>query len=220
MVIIFKLEAPLQSWGVQPNIEYRDTAAFPSKSGVVGLIACAMGLTRDDPKIPELCSSLKMGVRADRPGDTIIDYHIARGFIQADGKMPNGGANSIITHRQYIQDAVFTVALEGDEDLLDEIIDAFHSPYWTPYLGRKSCPLSAPVMPVKKDQTIDEALKDITTLSERAADEIWCEVESEFGIAKNDQIFPRINASRPRYGKRYVKTYKIEKEADNETLDS
>jgi CRISPR system Cascade subunit CasD len=37
-------DAPLQSWGFGSRFSYRNTALFPTKSGVLGLVCAAMGL--------------------------------------------------------------------------------------------------------------------------------------------------------------------------------
>lgn len=37
------LEGPLQSWGVNSKYGRRDTLQFPTKSGILGIILCAMG---------------------------------------------------------------------------------------------------------------------------------------------------------------------------------
>ena len=53
-IILLKLEGVLQSWGDHSKWDYRDSADFPSKSGVAGLLACAMGMERGDPAMAEL----------------------------------------------------------------------------------------------------------------------------------------------------------------------
>ena len=74
-ILLFRLEGPLQSWGERSKGDYRDTADFPSKSGIVGLLSCALGLEREDPEIAELNRQLSVIVRADRTGELITDYH-------------------------------------------------------------------------------------------------------------------------------------------------
>lgn len=39
-------DAPMQSWGTRSRGVIRDTTSEPTKSGVVGLIAAALGISR------------------------------------------------------------------------------------------------------------------------------------------------------------------------------
>ena len=41
--LLLWLEAPLQSWGVDSKFGRRDSIHFPTKSGVTGLLLCALG---------------------------------------------------------------------------------------------------------------------------------------------------------------------------------
>jgi CRISPR system Cascade subunit CasD len=41
--ILLWIESPLQSWGADSKFGRRDTLPFPTKSGVLGLVLCAMG---------------------------------------------------------------------------------------------------------------------------------------------------------------------------------
>lgn len=43
-VLYLRLEGPLQSWGDRSAFWSRQTSFFPTKSGVLGLLFCAMGL--------------------------------------------------------------------------------------------------------------------------------------------------------------------------------
>ncbi|GAA2258915.1 hypothetical protein GCM10010232_56750 [Streptomyces amakusaensis] len=76
-VLLVRLAGPLQSWGVSGRFALRDTHPRPTKSGVVGLCAAALGLHRDQP-LGELAETL-FGVRADHPGTPLRDYHTVGG---------------------------------------------------------------------------------------------------------------------------------------------
>ena len=41
--ILLWIQAPLQAWGVDSKFGRRDTLSFPTKSGILGLVLCAMG---------------------------------------------------------------------------------------------------------------------------------------------------------------------------------
>lgn len=138
--LLLTLHAPLQSWGISTsytNVRY--TGTEPSKSGVIGMIACAMGIERsNDTMIQKLTQKLKYGVRIDKEGILTRDFQIA---YDDDKKY------TYATNKYYLADAKFTVGLESDdEELLLEIQEAFKFPLFSPYLGRKSCPVNPDII--------------------------------------------------------------------------
>lgn len=143
--LILHLEGALQSWGDHSKWDVRDSGDFPSKSGVVGLLACAMGLERGDPEIAALSSVLHMAVRADRPGVRMLDYHTVQGhpLYNAEGK-PRP-SNTVVSTRWYLQDASFLVALELPDSWRKRVEAALKQPVWPVFLGRKSCVPSRPI---------------------------------------------------------------------------
>jgi CRISPR system Cascade subunit CasD len=139
-VLLLRLGAPLQSWGVEGRFNRRTTRGEPSKSGIVGLLASAQGRRRSDP-IEDLVG-LRLGVRLDQVGRLLRDYHtVSRG----DGALPTADGKrrppkeSVITERFYLADAVFVAAVEGPRDLLAALDDALRHPRFPLYLGRRSC---------------------------------------------------------------------------------
>lgn len=148
--LLLRLEGPLQSWGYRSRFVNRDTGLEPTKSGVIGLLCCALG--RDRATAPDDLASLKMHVRVDRPGTLLSDFQTAGGGIfrgskkyfapTSDGKRKTA---PVVMAKQYLSDASFTVALEGEEALLQELATALQDPVWPLSLGRKSCPPSMPV---------------------------------------------------------------------------
>jgi CRISPR system Cascade subunit CasD len=77
--LFLRLEGPLQSWGLRARWGERDTALEPTKSGVIGLLGCALGLRRDDDRLRALSDDLRLGVRVDQPGTLLRDYHTTGG---------------------------------------------------------------------------------------------------------------------------------------------
>lgn len=132
--LLLRLQAPMQSWGSRSRFDDRDTEQEPTKSGVLGLIAAALGVPRDNWTDLEPLTRLRFGVRVDREGVPRTDYHTAQ-----------EGRDTAVTHRHYLADAAFLVGLEGDAKLLQRIENAVRNPFWTLFLGRKSflpaCPL-------------------------------------------------------------------------------
>lgn len=158
-VLVLRLSGPLQSWGGATRFNMRGTLSHPTKSGVIGLCAGAMGW----PRGTDLSSlaELQFGVRVDRPGRLLIDYHTMSAASHdplnpreqrlptADGKSLKPG-QSKISRRYYLEDAVFVAALAGDRDdqrdLLQRIAAALRTPRYPLYLGRRSCPPDKPVL--------------------------------------------------------------------------
>ncbi|MET8702927.1 type I-E CRISPR-associated protein Cas5/CasD [Kitasatospora sp. NPDC004723] len=90
-VLLARLAAPVQAWGVGSRFERRDTQPHPTKSGFVGMVAAALGRDRTD-RIDDL-AALRFGVRADRSGTPVHDYHIVGG-----GPMPLRPRDLITDH--------------------------------------------------------------------------------------------------------------------------
>lgn len=147
--LFLRLEGPLQAWGDTSKFVIRRSMEGPTKSGVLGLICCAMGLSRQAAReeLPGL-NTMTIGVRIDRPGMRWWDYHTVGaciGLTTAGGGLKTGAQGTLITRREYLADASFLVALQGDTALIEKVADALRTPKWQLYLGRKSCPPSMPV---------------------------------------------------------------------------
>jgi CRISPR system Cascade subunit CasD len=149
--LFLRLEGPLQAWGDTSKFVIRRTMDAPTKSGILGLLCCAMGLSREAARerLAEL-NGLVMGVRIDRHGTRWWDYQTVGagiGMTTAGGGLKTGAQGTLITRREYLADASFLVALQGgDAKLIDDIATAIASPKWPVFLGRKSCPPSVPVL--------------------------------------------------------------------------
>jgi len=141
--LLIRLEGPMQSWGYRSRFDFRDTALEPTRSGVIGLICAAMGIARGEDI--SRFDALRMGVRVDKEGRPERDYHTALDVIEADGK----GHSTVVSVRDYLADASFTVGLESsDKSLLEEIAAALQRPKWPLFLGRRAFPLaSLPLAP-------------------------------------------------------------------------
>ena len=156
-VLLLRLVAPMQSWGTQSHFSVRETGLEPSKSGVIGLLCAALGRPRT-AAVDDL-AALRMGVRVDREGKVMRDYHIAQQVLKADGKSVKETEPS---SRYYLADAVFLVGLEGEEALLRRLHEALRAPVWPLYLGRKAFVPSQPVWlrdGMRPDEGLEEALE-------------------------------------------------------------
>lgn len=144
--LLIRLEAPLQSWGTRARWTDRETALEPTKSGVIGMLACALGWGRDrDDDIRDLAQAVRFGVRVDLPGRVLRDYQtVFGGALSADGRIKltasTGEPETIVSPRLYLSDASFLAAIHGPNDRIARLSTALHHPVWPIFLGRKSCP--------------------------------------------------------------------------------
>ncbi|MBS6062674.1 MAG: type I-E CRISPR-associated protein Cas5/CasD [Peptostreptococcaceae bacterium] len=137
--ILMKFAAPLQSWGTNSRFETRQTDFYPSKSAVIGMISASLGYKRYETEKIEKLNDLSFGVRIDQQGNLMKDYHTARKYKKPVEK---GVERTYITNRYYLEDAIFLVALSGEDMLVEEIETALKSPYFQQFLGRRSCPIN------------------------------------------------------------------------------
>ena len=153
--LLLRIAAPLQSWGIDSKFDTRRTEAEPSKSGIVGMIASALGLRRDREEIKSLSDAIRFGVRIDKPGKLLRDFHTVR----------KGGKTAYVTNRYYLSDAAFLVALESsDEDLLSKIQHALSHPVYPLFLGRRSCPPTLPLCLGVRQEGILECFEKVPLL--------------------------------------------------------
>lgn len=176
-ILILRLEGPLQSWGEHSvYFEEGDTATMPTKSGIMGLLACALGISKEESaEIAALSDALTIGIRADRPGKILIDFQTtgAKRLQTANHKARGEKQSTICAHKQYLEDAAFTVAITSkDESLLKHIADALQHPSWSIFLGRKSCVPTRPVFEGFLDgDSLLDALKTVPALPQRPTKE-------------------------------------------------
>ena len=188
-LLILRLEGPMQSWGERSKWDDRDTADMPTKSGVIGLIACCMGLERANPEIVSLHRHLTVSIRADRPGKRAIDFQTIRQtrLMTADGGYRPRSTSTILSNRQYLQDAVFLCVVACDNDALcDRISGALRHPTWVPYLGRKCCTPTCPILAADTDEfaDVEDALRRFPLLprADQTQEAILAQAEDAAGI--------------------------------------
>ncbi|RNL86733.1 type I-E CRISPR-associated protein Cas5/CasD [Halostreptopolyspora alba] len=162
---LLRLAGPLQSWGEHSAYGMRDTLAFPTRSGLIGMFAAAQGLPRGADLSPY--APLRITVRLDRPGTRMVDYHTAGGGVPAsrtvptaEGKRKGAEVATIVTERSYLAGAVFTVAVEAPLELVATITAALRRPHWQPYLGRRS---HIPDPPLLLRQQVEDPRTELRT---------------------------------------------------------
>lgn len=160
--LLLRLAGPVQSWGYESKFETRRTSREPTKSGVTGMLAAALGRRRNE-SVDDI-NALRFGVRIDREGDIIKDYHTAR-YVSPDiedyhiAKYVSPKKGIKVTYRYYLSDAVFLVGLEsGNQEFLETLKHAVLNPVFPLYLGRRSCMPTLPIVIGIRDENLTDAL--------------------------------------------------------------
>lgn len=158
--LILKLHGPMQAWGEHTFEGKRPSGNFPTRSALLGLLGACLGIGRTDrERLQQLADSALFAVlkeeRFVRKGDgnmkalpiiKATDYHTVQ-----DARENYSGIKShetIQTWREYLFDAAYTVAVWNAQEAaitLDALEEAVKTPIFTPYLGRRSCPLARPL---------------------------------------------------------------------------
>lgn len=165
-ILLFRLYAPLASFGTIAVGEQRPSQTHPGKSLIVGLLAAALGVRRDEEqRLAALTQAYGYAVLQLQPGQLLRDYHTAQVPGQSDlKKSPHASRrdelraaarpqlNTILSSRDYRSEALHVVALwprhaANDVPTMTDLAHALELPRFTLYLGRKSCPLAFPLSP-------------------------------------------------------------------------
>jgi len=154
--IALLLDGPMQSWGHTSRFERRTTALHPTRSGVLGLIAAAVGIDKHSADEPgriaqfQVLSVVTHALpRRNRRAQELLmqrleDYHTVTGIRRASGKIDDDA--TVQTYRHYLLDARFGVLIEGPSTLLESIAAALQDPKWGVWLGRKCCIPASPIL--------------------------------------------------------------------------
>lgn len=161
--LVFQLQAPLSSWGDTAVGGYRGGYEHPGESALIGLLGAALGVRRDDEQGNRaLREGYGFAVGVQSGGKLLRDYHTSQvpGRSSLKGRphatrrdelsIPKDELNTILSARDYRQDAESLIAVQARENpprTLGELMEALRRPCFVLYLGRKSCPLAAPLHP-------------------------------------------------------------------------
>lgn len=153
--LVFTLVANLAANGDLAGHERRGTLTWPGRSAILGLLAAASGIRRHDTNGLSELEPLRVAVAVHDMGQPLRDYHTVQTVPTAAARLPDSRAsalrragrsvNTTLTQRDYRCGVLYTVAVWGLE--MSRFRDALLQPVFTLYLGRKSCPLSAPPAP-------------------------------------------------------------------------
>lgn len=138
--LLFRLHGALASWGDIAVGDIRPSYRYPSKSAVIGLVAAALGVEREEHKQQSEMAKLSFSVRIDGVGVPIDDYHTVQApseqAIKYDREKnywtrpdeieaikfrvsmtkSSAEAGAIQSRRTYYCDAVNTIALAENEN--------------------------------------------------------------------------------------------------------
>lgn len=164
--LVFQLQAPLAAWGDIAVGECRPTMAYPGQSALLGLLAAALGVRREDAEAQvALNQHYGFAVGVQSGGKLLRDYHTAQVAGEAALKkrprvtrrdelaIARQDLHTILSTRDYRQNAACLVAVQllGAADNapygLAALAAALRTPRFVLYLGRKSCPPAAPLFP-------------------------------------------------------------------------
>lgn len=155
--LILTFQGAMQAWGGHSYEDYRPSHIFPTRSAIVGLLGACLGIEREDIESREaLNKSLgKITVRVNSrflknskiplKMHKITDFHTVQQARKVDGVARK---DAIVSKREYLCDTEFSIALLLAKEArysLAEIKQSLQNPYYTPFLGRKSCPLQSPL---------------------------------------------------------------------------
>ncbi|MBL4826992.1 MAG: type I-E CRISPR-associated protein Cas5/CasD [Spongiibacteraceae bacterium] len=157
--LLFRLYGPMASWGDIAVGESRHSAVKPTKSALLGLLGASLGLKRDDNLAQQaLAEGYHFAIHVVSVGQLLKDYHTTQapdsvGKFQyrtrcdelVIGKHRLG---TVLSNREYRTNALAIVAVRALPDAkwsIHTLQQALVSPKYHLYLGRKSCPLAAPL---------------------------------------------------------------------------
>lgn len=161
--LIFHLCGPMASWGNIAAGSYRSTDDHPTKSAVIGILCAALGIEREDQEKQSLLTDAYDMICVSACNSTlVVDYHTTASNsvegatnrneeingILGDRKV-EGKKNTILSNRDYICNGYYTIFISDRGTAaysLKDLKDALGRPKYTLYLGRKSCPVSMPVV--------------------------------------------------------------------------
>lgn len=171
--LIFQLHGPMASWGVDAPGEVRHSHELPSRSALLGLLAAAVGIRRDEEdRLNDFNRHYDFVLCASQNPRWARDYHTvqmpkevrkARYFSRREELSDPELLSALISRRDYFTDAWWMVALAQTPDApysLSQLREALQRPMFPLYLGRKSHPLALPLWPLLLEGNAPDVLNE------------------------------------------------------------
>jgi CRISPR system Cascade subunit CasD len=154
--VALRLHGPMQAWGGPVIGDSRPTLPFPTRSGVLGLVAACMGILRsENDRLLALAEGTRVHVRVDASGTPLVDDQTIQ-----DNPNASITRQTIQSKRTYLCDASFAaVVVPGPHTSVQAIASAVQSPVFAPCLGRRTCVLSTPLLIAAEVTGSDRALR-------------------------------------------------------------
>lgn len=201
--LVITLAAPLASFGEEAGNVQRGSAERPTRSALLGLAGAALGILRADNEGQRaLTEGVLTATHTIDPGVPVTDFHTyqslprAKGHAttRADALARSADLATSITRRTYRAGGLWQAAYMQTENAkltLDALRAAFLQPRFALWLGRKSCPLSAPLAP----QLIEA--EDVTDAFRRQGETHALTRNRRPGTIAIDERIVALGASRP-----------------------
>lgn len=213
--LLFRLYGPMASWGEIAVGETRHTASYPGKSSIIGLMAAALGIKRTETeKQQQMQQGYALAVTVYSQGTLLRDYHTTQ-VPDSVGKftyrtrrdeliLGKTRLGTILSSREYRTDALALVAVKALPDApycLQTIEEHLEKPRFHLYLGRKSCPLAAPLDPqiIENKKNFYEAFKAYVHKPLMPTDKIPTDKAGKGAISVRDAYWLRLADDRHYY---------------------
>lgn len=205
--LVLRLDAPISSWGGPTMEKEHPTRQAPTRSALVGLLACCLGIPKSDrDRLMLLSDGIRLAVRTDRTMESLLrDFHIlSPGTVYQDGGLRK---TPCITLRDYLVGAAFTVVIEALPEspwTVDDLAKAVQEPVFSPFAGRRACPFAKPLYlgvadaPDYRSALIHYPAKETDRLSrlihsewkeEGSRTEIWFDVPTRTSAYQSRQVY-------------------------------
>jgi CRISPR system Cascade subunit CasD len=186
--LVFRLYGPMASWGQAAVGADRPTGVQPTRSAILGLLGAALGIKRENEvALQVLQQSVLIAIKQCVPSSLMRDYHTtqvpshSKKVVHRSRKseLSEDKLNTILSSRDYRCDGMWTIALlatKQAEISLETLKNALLKPVFVLSLGRRSCPLAAPVNPklITQAKLIDALDNEFPPITHSAKeDNMW-----------------------------------------------
>jgi CRISPR system Cascade subunit CasD len=200
--LLLSMEAPMRSWGTLSLGDDRGTLMHPSASGAIGFLAACVGIDRNDRQgLERWFGTWDVASVSPHAPLLLVDYQTASNSREVGGGIKS---DPVVSRRSYLLSPLEVFAFfqkDGGSDLVEVAAAALEQPVFTPYAGRRSCPLMAPPRHVVVDV---ESADDIARLlMERWASE--CEARGDSPIDAVLMMSAGLVAQVPGNARRYTR---------------
>lgn len=153
--LLLWLQGPFQSYGYNSLFDIRDTALFPTKSAICGIICAAMGKDGEQEELLKKLVSSPLNVIAYVPqkGSYSIEsdfqtigtnynpndeFELAMIPKKSDGSKATATTGAMVISKKILEDLSFACILKYDSDFAEIIYKSLLEPIFPLCLGRKA----------------------------------------------------------------------------------